>query len=129
MKLKPVELRRRMSEKGLTVKNLASSACLQPETIYANLRDAHRRVRWDTIWLLSQALGCKPDDIAWIREYVRVEEEIEREVEIMNRAEPKCRRGPVSGWTRGKIRTLLEKGACLDWNDRIGKESGLEIEQ
>jgi DNA-binding Xre family transcriptional regulator len=74
-----------MSERGLSVRDLALMAKIQPETIYGSLRDADRRARWATIWRLSQVLACKPADIAWLREYVRIDEEIERAVERQGR--------------------------------------------
>ena len=78
MKIRPLILRKILSERGLTVPDLAVKAGVQPECIYGNLRDPDRRIRWATLWRIAQALGVEPEDVGYIREYVRVEDDIER---------------------------------------------------
>ncbi|NQU44381.1 helix-turn-helix transcriptional regulator [bacterium] len=71
MKLRPLEFRILLSERGMTVPEVAEKAGLQPECIYANLRNSDRSLRWDTLWRLCQALGCEPQEIAVLAEYER----------------------------------------------------------
>ncbi|NQU42235.1 helix-turn-helix transcriptional regulator [bacterium] len=71
MKIRPLVFRILVSEKGMTIPELADKAGVLAECIYGNLRDPDRSLRWDTLWRLCQALGCEPHEIAVLREYER----------------------------------------------------------
>ncbi len=80
MKIRPLALRTKIFEQNYSVREFADRVGVQRETIYSSLRNPKKRIRFDTLLKISGVLNCEPEDIAYIREYYRVEDDIEQEM-------------------------------------------------
>ena len=63
MKLKEEEFQKIRFQKGLSIAQIAKQAKIDEDTIYTNLANSNRTIRWSTVWKLCSVLECEPRQI------------------------------------------------------------------